>query len=63
MTRQNVLCGFHHGGRTAVRLQCPMPGAQAAALRLDLPMEIVFREVQDGLVPPFVKVVQAAGDD
>ena len=62
-TRQSVLCGFHHGGRTAVRPQCRMPGAEAAALRLDLPVEIVFREVQDGLIPPFVKVVQAAGGD
>ncbi len=34
-----------------------MPGAEAAALRLDLPVEIVFREVRDGLVPAFVKTV------
>ena len=40
-----------------VRLQCQMLGADAAALRLDLPVEIVFREVQDGLVLPFALVV------
>ena len=40
-----------------VRLQCQMLGAEAAALRLDLPVEIVFREVQDGLVLPFAQVV------
>ena len=40
-----------------VRLQCQMLGADAAALRLDLPVEIVFREVQDGLVLPFARVV------
>ena len=38
-----------------VRLQCQMLGADAAALRLDLPLEIVFREVQDGLVLPFAR--------
>ena len=40
-----------------VRLQCQMLGAEAAALRLDLPVEIVFREVQDGLVLPFAQAV------
>ena len=40
-----------------VRLQCQMLGAEADGLRLDLPVEIVFREVQDGLVLPFVQVV------
>ena len=40
-----------------VRLQCQMLGADAAALRLDLPVEIVFRDVQDGLVLPFAQAV------
>lgn len=40
-----------------VRLQCQMLDAEAAALRLDLPVEIVFREVQDDLVLPFAQVV------
>ena len=40
-----------------VRLQCQMLGADAAALRLDLPVEIVFRDVQDGLVLPFARAV------
>lgn len=40
-----------------VRLQCQMLGAEAAALRLDLPVEIVFREVEDDLVLPFAQVV------
>ena len=40
-----------------VRLQCQMLGADADALRLDLPLEIVFREVQDGLVLPFAQAV------
>ena len=40
-----------------VRLQCQMLGAEADALKLDLPVEIVFREVQDGLVLPFAQVV------
>ena len=40
-----------------VRLQCQMLGADAAMLRLDLPVEIVFRDVQDGLVLPFAQVV------
>ena len=40
-----------------VRLQCQMLGAEADALRLDLPLEIVFREVQDGLVLPFAQAV------
>lgn len=40
-----------------VRLQCQMLDAEAAALRLDLPVEIVFREVQDDLVLPFARVV------
>ena len=40
-----------------VRLQCQMLGADAVALRLDLPVEIVFREVQDGLVLPFARIV------
>ena len=42
-----------------VRLQCQMLGAEtdAAALRLDLPVKIVFREVQDGLVLPFAQAV------
>ena len=40
-----------------VRLQCQMLGADVAALRLGLPVEIVFREVQDELVLPFAKVV------
>ena len=45
-----------------VRLQCQMLGAEAAGLRLDLPVEIIFREVQDGLVLPFAQVVYT-GDD
>ena len=45
-----------------VRLQCQMLDAEADGLRLDLPVEIVFREVQDGLVLPFAQAVQAAGD-
>lgn len=40
-----------------VRLQCQMLGADAAALRLDLPVEIVFRDVQGGLVLPFARAV------
>lgn len=40
-----------------VRLQCQMLGTETDALRLDLPVEIVFREVQDGLVLPFARVV------
>ena len=40
-----------------VRLQCQMLDANAAALRLDLPVEIVFRDVQAGLVLPFARVV------
>ena len=40
-----------------VRLQCQMLGAVADALRLDLPVEIVFSEVQDGLVLPFALAV------
>ena len=39
-----------------VRLQCQMLGADAT-LKLDLPVEIVFREVQDGLVLPFARAV------
>ncbi len=39
-----------------VRLQCQMLDANAAALRLDLPVEIVFRDVQAGLVLPFARV-------
>ena len=38
-----------------VRLQCQMLDAEADALRLDLPVEIVFREVQDDLVLPFAR--------
>ncbi len=38
-----------------VRLQCQMLGGADAALRIDLPVEIVFREVQDGLVLPFAQ--------
>ena len=40
-----------------VRLQCQMLDANAATLRLDLPVEIVFRVVQDSLVLPFARVV------
>ena len=40
-----------------VRLQCQMLDAEAGGLRLDLPVEIVFREVQDGLVLPFARIV------
>ena len=38
-----------------VRLQCQMLDAASADLGLDLPVEIVFREVQDGLVLPFAQ--------
>ncbi len=40
-----------------VRLQCQMLSAEAVALRLDLPVEIVFRDVQGGLVLPFARIV------
>ncbi|MCY3673247.1 MAG: Zn-ribbon domain-containing OB-fold protein [Alphaproteobacteria bacterium] len=40
-----------------VRLQCQMLDAEADALRLDLPVEIVFREVEDDLVLPFAQAV------
>ena len=40
-----------------VRLQCQILNADPDALGLDLPVEIVFREVQDGLVLPFAQVV------
>lgn len=40
-----------------VRLQCQMLDAEADRLRLDLPVEIVFREVQHDLVLPFAQVV------
>ncbi|MCY4500810.1 MAG: Zn-ribbon domain-containing OB-fold protein [Alphaproteobacteria bacterium] len=38
-----------------VRLQCQMLDAASADLGLDLPVEIIFREVQDGLVLPFAQ--------
>jgi uncharacterized OB-fold protein len=40
-----------------VRLQCQMLGADSADLKIDLPVGIVFREVQDGLVLPFAQAV------
>ncbi len=40
-----------------VRLQCQMLNAASAGLKLDLPVEIVFREVQDDLVLPFARAV------
>ena len=42
-----------------VRLQCQMLDAASAGLKLDLPVEIVFREVQDGLVLPFARAIPA----